>query len=224
MRGQRPQTSPSSDGASVISTITATQPIVSPVPTTWVPSMGSLYRLSIEQYEAMVRYGIFTKRDRLQLINGFLVAKPVTHNPPHSVVDELCGKSLDRICPSDWHVRGGKPIRLPNTTSVPEPDRCLVRGQVRDYLSRHPDPADIALVVEISDSSLSEDRAMAVIYGAGGVNVYWIVNLVDRLVEVYSKPSSAGYQSREIFRAGSLIPVVAGGVEIGQIAVAEIMP
>jgi Uma2 family endonuclease len=184
-----------------------------------------MYRLSLEQYEALVRSGIFRKRDRLQLINGYLVKKPMTQNPPHSTADELCGKALDQICAgaSGWHVRGGKPVRLPNTTSMPEPDRCLVRGEIRDYLSRDPEPPEIALAVEIADSSLPQDRAMAVIYGAAGVPVYWIVNLVDKQVEVYSVPSAAGYQSHEILKPGRLIPVVAGGVEIGQIAVADIL-
>jgi len=107
---------------------------------------------------------------------------------------------------------------------MPEPDRCVVRGEVRDYLAHDPEPAQIALVAEIADSSLAEDRAMATIYGAGGVPVYWIVNLVDRQVEVYSAPSPAGYQSREVLKAGQRIPVLAGGVEIGEVAVADILP
>jgi Uma2 family endonuclease len=186
--------------------------------------MESIYRVSLEQYESMVRSGIFTKRDRIQLVNGFLVAKPMTQNPPHSTADDLCGQALDRICPPGWYVRAGKPVRLPNTTSLPEPDRCLVRGQVRDYLARDPEPTDIALVVEIADSSLAEDRAMATIYGASGIPIYWIVNLVDRQLEVYSSPSPAGYQSCGILKPGGRAPVVAGGVEIGQIAVADILP
>jgi Uma2 family endonuclease len=192
--------------------------------TTWTPAMESIYRLSVAQYEAMVRSGIVTKRDRLQLVNGYLVEKPLTQNPPHSTADELCGKVLDRVCPSGWHVRGRKPIRLPNTASMPEPDSCLVRGQVRDYLARDPQPVDITLVVEIADSSLAEDRAMATIYGASAISVYWIVNLVDRQVEMYSLPSPAGYQSCEMQKTGNRIPVIAEGVEISEIAVADILP
>ncbi len=207
-----------------MSTITETRPIASPSALDWVPSPDSIYRLSIEQYEAMVGAGIFTKSDRLQLINGFLVNKPMTQNPPQSTADDLCGKALDRLCPSGWYVRAGKPIRLPNTTSMPEPDRCVVRGDIRDYLARDPEPARIALVVEIADPSLREDREMAGIYGAGGVPVYWIVNLVDRQVEVYSVPSPAGYQSCEVFNAGRHVPVFADGVEIGRIGVDDILP
>ncbi len=139
-----------------MSTIVETQPTAAPAASEWVPSPDSIYRVSIEQYEAMVRSGIFTRRDRLQLINGFLVTRPMTQKPPHSTADDLCGKALDRVCPSGWYVRAGKPIRLPNTTSMPEPDRCVVRGEIRDYAARDPEPANIAVVVEVADSSSAQ--------------------------------------------------------------------
>jgi len=207
-----------------MSTIVETQPIAAPAASDWVPLPESIFRVSIEQYEAMVRSGIFTKRDRLQLINGYLVTKPMTQKPPHSTADDLCGKALDRLCPIGWYVRASKPIRLPNTTSMPEPDRCVVRGDIRDYAARDPEPIDIALVVEIADSSLSEDRDMARIYGASAVPVYWIVNLVNRQVELYSGPSPAGYRYCEVLKSGQQIPVFAGGVEIGRIGVDDILP
>ena len=91
--------------------------------------------------------------------------------------------------------------------SKPEPDRCVVRGTVRDYEERTPEPADIALVVEIADSSLAEDRKLAAeVYGPAGIPVYWIVNLVDRQVEVYTDPGPGGYGSTAIFREGQSSP------------------
>jgi hypothetical protein len=73
-------------GAGVMSTITPLQPMTATQPF-WVPSVPTLYRLSIAQYEAMVASGVFTKRDRLHLINGFLVAKR-TEDPPHAAACE----------------------------------------------------------------------------------------------------------------------------------------
>src|ERR1700688_1848596 len=105
-------------------------PTVASVAPEWVPS--PLYRLSLEQYEAMVESGVFTARDRFHLINGFLVAK-MTQNDPHCTADELSGKALDPAIPAGWHVRSAKPIRLPDQISKPEPDRCVVRGSIRDY-------------------------------------------------------------------------------------------
>ena len=113
--------------------------------------------------------------------------------------------ALSQTIPAGWHVRASKPIRIPSQASKPEPDRCIARGSIRDYLQRSPEPADIALVVEISDTSLSEDRKQAVIYAAAGIPTYWLVNLVDRQVEVYTRPGPAGYESRQDYHAGDSI-------------------
>ena len=167
--------------------------------------------------------GVFTGHERFHLINGFLVAK-MTQNDLHATTDELCGQAIGQRIPAGWHVRAAKPIRIPSQASKPEPDRCVARGNIRDYLHRSPEPADIALVVEVSDSSLSEDRKQAAIYAGGGIPVYWIVNLVDRQVEVYSDPGPTGYQSRKDYPAGESIPINIGGQEISPIAVNEILP
>ena len=139
-----------------MSTITSTMPPAARIPA-WIPSR--LYRMTVEQYEAMVASGAIASRNRFHLINGYLVEK-MTQNPPHAVADELCGRELARVVPPGWHVRPAKPIRLPGRDSEPEPDRCVVRGTIDDYDERHPGPDDIALVVEVADSSLAEDREL----------------------------------------------------------------
>jgi Uma2 family endonuclease len=192
------------------------------------PPPRLLYRMSMEKYEAMVQSGVFTKRDRLQLVEGLLVAIK-TENPPHATSCELCSETLKRVLPPGWHVRSDRPLRIPARTSVPEPDLVVVRGEIRDYLKRHPEPVDVAFVFEVADSSLEEDRTlMARIYGGGGVARYWIINLVDRQVEVYSQPSGTaeplGYRHCEIFRPGELIPVVIDETEVGRIAAENLLP
>jgi Uma2 family endonuclease len=107
---------------------------------------------------------------------------------------------------------------------MPEPDLVVVRGTWRDYASRYPEPADTGLVIEVANTSLYEDRAMAGIYGAGGVPVYWIINLVHRQVEVYSGPGPGGYQSRQDYHAGDVVPVTIGGQQLRPIAVDDILP
>jgi Uma2 family endonuclease len=204
-----------------MSTATMTQPAASPVIPPWVPT--SLYRLTLEQYEAMVDAGILGKRDRVHLIDGFLVSK-MTENDPHATADLLCGEALDRVVPPGWHVRPGKPIRIPGLTSKPQPDRSVARGAVRDYARRSPGPADIALVVEVSDATLADDQILAGLYGRAGIPFYWIVNVVDGQVEVYSRPGPAGYEALDVLAPGHVLSVVIDGVEVGQIPVADLLP
>jgi Uma2 family endonuclease len=189
----------------------------------WLPPPESIYRLSVEKYEAMVASGVFTKRDRLHLINGILVAK-MTEYPAHAVACDNARLAIEHLMPPGWYVRPDKPLRIPNYQSEPEPDAVLARGRPKDYLRGHPEPSDVALVLEVSESSLAEDRAMASIYGGGGVAVYWIINLVDRQVEVYTCPAAAGYQSRQVFKPGESVPLIIDGSEVGRIAVSDLIP
>ncbi len=203
---------------------TATQ---QPTPPTadpgWIPS--PLYRMTVERYEAMVASGAFSRQDRFHLINGYLVAK-MTQNPPHRVADELCGVELARIIPTErYHISAAKPIRLVGRASEPEPDRCVVRGSIRDYEERHPGPDDIALVIEVADSSLSDDRKLATeIYGPAGLATYWIINLVHRQVEVFTDPGPEGYRSRAVYAEGQSVPVVIDGQRLGEIDVVDLLP
>jgi Uma2 family endonuclease len=201
-------------------------PVPSPSPS--IASRRCLYRFSLEKYEAMVRSGAFTKRDRLELIDGFLVAK-MTEHPPHASVCEMTRDALESVLPNGWHLRGEKPLRIPTRESLPEPDLVVARGSSRDYLQRHPEPVDVALVIEVADTSLEDDRdLMARVYGGGEVALYWIVNLVDGQVEAYSGPSGAreplGYRHCEVYRPGQEISLVIAGTEAGRIPVADLLP
>lgn len=201
-------------------------PMAAPAGPEWLPMPP--YRLTLEQYERMVDEGIIGEHDRVHLINGILVAK-MTQNDPHCTADDLCDEALRRIIPAGWYIRGAKPIRIPGRAgrrdSKPEPDRCVVRGTILDYSRRTPGPSDVGLVVEIADTSLAEDRKYATdLYGPARIPVYWIVNLVDRRVEVYTDPGPRGYRSTQVFKEGQSVPVVIGGREAGRIPVKDILP
>jgi Uma2 family endonuclease len=173
----------------------------------------------------MIDAGLFTGRERVHLINGFLVAR-MTESPPQSTADLLFGAELGRVIPPGWQVRARKPIRIPSPgrDSKPEPAQSVVRGAIRDYSRRSPGPADVALVVEVSESSLDDDRKQSEIYGRAAIPFYWIINLVDGQVEVYSNPGPAGYQSLDLLAPGHVLTVIIDGVEVGQIPVADILP
>jgi Uma2 family endonuclease len=204
-----------------MSTITSTMPPGSGIPA-WVPPR--IHRMTIDEYERMVASGGIASRNRFHLINGYLVDK-MTHNPPHAISFQLCGGELGRVTPPGWRVRPALPIRLPDQDSEPEPDHCVVRGAIVDYAERHPGPDDIALVVEVADTSLAEDRAYAAnLYGPAGIPACWVVDVQGRRIEVYTGPGPRGYASTETFAEGQSVPVVIGGQEVGRIAVEDMLP
>ncbi len=204
---------------STITESTSTAPSTAPWPISdLIDASETLYRLSVDEYE---RIGEFLDDPRVELIDGLLVAK-MTQEPPHVVACELARTAIAIEAPSGWHFRVDKPIRI--SGSEPEPDFSLVRGKARDYVERHPGPSDTALVVEVADSSLAKDRRRTRSYGPGGIPVYWIVNLVDRSVEVYSNPGQDGYATRTDYAVGTEVPFVIDGVTVARVAVANMLP
>jgi Uma2 family endonuclease len=198
---------------------TATEPlpaaITEPIP--W-----PLYRMTVEKYEAMVNSGVFDKYDRFHLIDGYLVEK-MTKNPPHVVACDLTRAAVDKLLPAGWIIRIGDPVRIPDYNE-PEPDIAVVRGTIRDYSKRHPGPSDVAMLVEVADSSVPKDSRLVTVYGAAGIPVYWIVNLVKRQVEVHVGPTADGYKDCLIYRPGDNVIVVIDGKDVGTIAIDDLLP
>jgi hypothetical protein len=187
-----------------------------PIPT--VP----VFPLSVEQYHAMIDQGILTDDDPIELLSGLLVPKMPKH-PPHRAATNLTRTALESILPPGWHVDSQEPITLAD--SEPEPDVVVMRGQIRDYSNRHPGPSDLGLVVEVADSTLDRDRGLKLeIYATNGVAIYWIVNLVDRRVEVYSRPAGKTYAAKQELGPADEISVTIDGQIVGRIHVSDILP
>ncbi len=185
-------------------------------------------RLTVDQYDQMVENGILPETNRFELINGRIVEKEVK-NPAHSTASDRTRRAIERILPGGWYVRQEQPVRIPNRRSEPEPDVSVVRGVIEDYETRHPDPEDVALVVEATRSSVAKDRALARVYGGGGIPVYWIVNVPRRRLEVYEGPGpqqgrGRRYPAPKILREPDTVSLKIDGREVGQIAVAELLP
>ncbi len=176
--------------------------------------------MDIDEFE---RVADLLKAERVELIDGFIVERRAM-DPPHVLSSEKLRRKLDRLLPDGWFVREDKPVQV-HRTYEPLPDLAVVKGDPDTYKDRHPAPADVAMVIEISDSTLTRDRGeKQVNYARGGISAYWIINLVDRQVKVYTGPNSDSYSSCIIFRPGQSVPVVIDGVEVGQIDVTEILP
>ena len=189
-----------------------------------IPS--SIYRLSVAQYHAMIDAGVFTEDDPIELLEGWLVTK-MPKNPAHIYSTQMIKDMLVRLLPPEWFVNSQDPFTA--VDSEPEPDAIVVRGDRRDYRTRKPSPEEISLVIEVSDSTLRQDRTLKKrLYAAWGIPVYWIINLVNNQIEVYTEPIGAGrkatYNREQVYGVEDAVPVVVDGRSLATIPAKEILP
>jgi Uma2 family endonuclease len=200
------------------------------IPTTAVRSttfpddaMGDLYRMTVGEYEQLAEANVLLDR-KVELIDGHLVRK-MTTKPPHVWAVDAAREKLDRLVPIGWDLREEKPVRI-SDFDEPEPDLSIVSGTRDDYVDHHPGPGEIGLLVEVSESSLAWDRGPKLsAYAHARVPIYWIINLIDRQVEVYTDPRPDGsYRDCRTYRPGDEVPVVITGSERGIVAVTDLLP
>jgi Uma2 family endonuclease len=211
----------------VASTQTVASPVTQPGASTTAPTFTSpdLYRFTVDQYERMGDAGILTEDDRVELVEGLIYQKPMK-NGPHSIAARETVAALTRIIPAEgYFVTREDPVKIPGRSGMPEPDVSVVRGRSRDYVAQ-PVAGNVPLIVEVADKSrLGFDQGeKRESYASGGVPVYWIVNLVDRQVEVYTDPGPGGYATCTVYLPGQQVPVVIDGRQVGQVLVDEILP
>jgi Uma2 family endonuclease len=138
------------------------------------------------EYERLVDLGAF-EHDSVELIGGqLIVAEP--KGSEHANAVDMADDALRSALPAGWIVRVQNPLAL-DDESAPEPDLAVVRGPRANYRNAH--PAHPALIIEVAESSLGFDRvAKGSLYARAGIVDYWIVNLVDRVVEVHRDPGA----------------------------------
>lgn len=173
-----------------------------------------------ERYDRAVDAGILTPGDRVELLDGLIVAK-MSQNRPHRISVIVAAEALRSAFSPGAHVQEEKPIAL-SDLSEPEPDIAVVKGSPRDY-DPHPDPEALLLVVEVADSSLFTDRLRkAGMYADAGVAEFWLVNLRDRTLEVYRDPAGGAYRSKATYDpSASVSPVNAPDASI---PVSDLLP
>ena len=180
-----------------------------------------VWRLSVEQYHQMVRSGILTEDDPVELLQGRLITK-MSKNPPHSSATRFVRRELERLIPEGWYVDSQEPITTAD--SEPEPDITVLRGSEESYTQRHPRPEDVGLVIEVSDSTLSSDRGLKLeIYAQAGIGEYWIVNLLERQLEVYTGPQGKTYQKQAIYDETMAVPLSLDGQMLGSVEVGKLL-
>jgi Uma2 family endonuclease len=159
------------------------------------PSQTKLW--SVEEYHRMMASGILHDSDRVELVRGQILTMSPQH-PPHSATTHRASRVLSEQLAGRAEVRSQLPITLP-PDSEPEPDIAVVRIDPREYADRHPGPADILLVIEVSDSTLRRDRNLkAPAYADAGIGECWILDVNTRRLFVLREPHDGGYRSETI--------------------------
>jgi Uma2 family endonuclease len=186
----------------------------------------ALRRWTRDEYYKMAGAGIFAPGERVELIEGEIIAM-TPQDSPHATAGSLAEEALRGAFGPEFHVRSQRPLNL-GQESEPEPDAAVVRGRPRDYVHAHPTTA--VLVVEISDTTLAFDRGpKAALYARAGIPEYWIVNLVDRVLEVHRDPgplphAPAEYSFRSILRLGPAATVNPLQAPAATVRIADLLP
>lgn len=177
------------------------------------------------EYERLVDLGVF-EGDRVELIGGqLMVAEP--QDAYHASAISAADYAVRAVLPPGWIVRTQAPVSL-DDESEPEPDLVVVPGRPADY--RHAHPTRPVLAIEVSESSLDFDRRRkAGLYARAGIQDYWIVNLVDRALEVYRDPgpdpaADYGWRYRAVTTLAPPAVAVPLAFETARIAVADLLP
>jgi len=186
----------------------------------WDVHSPTLYHWSQEQYHTLIKAGFFDE-GRVELLGG-LIWDMTGQMTPHATGVRLATLVLEDVFPG-YEVRPQFPIVLPDGTE-PEPDISVAPGTPLDYAEHHPRGDELLLAVEVSDSSLVKDRGPKLVsYAQGFIAEYWIVNIVNRQLEVYRQPSPAGiYVDFKVYSSGeSVAPLSAPDKPV---AVADLLP
>lgn len=179
------------------------------------------------EFEHALKVGLFRSDERLELIGGEVVQKVSPQESPHATAIRLAEEALRQAFPQGHDVRVQLPLAL-GERSEPEPDVSVVVGSIRDYEEEHPTSA--VLVVEVADSTLRIDRSTkAGLYAASRIGEYWIVNLVDRVLEVHREPAPMtdqpfGHHYRSITRHSESASVAPLAAPTASIDVADLLP
>ena len=175
---------------------------------THMPTGIEKRRFTVDEYYAMAHAGILSERDRVELIDGEIVAMtPI--GPVHAVAVARANRALMRSAGERAIVWVQNPIRL-DAFSEPQPDLVLLCPPEHVYRAAHPGPADVLLVIEIADSSLRYDRDVkASLYARHGIGEYWLVDLAASTVTSYSSPEGAAYRTVAVHARGEVLTPMA---------------
>jgi Uma2 family endonuclease len=154
----------------------------------------------------MVESGILTEDDRVELIRGEIIDMS-----PIGTKHAACVKRLNKLLSQKLRDRVLIAIQDPvelNDNSEPQPDVALLKPRDDFYATAHPQPQDIFLLIEVSDSTVVYDREVKIpLYAEANIIEVWLVNINEQIVEVYQQPTAAGYQLMQKFTRGETLSI-----------------
>ena len=161
-------------------------------------------RFSAEEYHRLGEIGVLGARERVELLDGFLIDMPPI-GYRHEYVASTLANLIVRALGYDEVIRLNSPISL-SPNSEPQPDVIVLRGPPIRYRDRLPKPVDVLLLIEVADSSRAFDRgAKAQVYADAGIEELWVVDLVAAEVLVLREPRPEGYARTAVSRPGERI-------------------
>lgn len=167
-----------------------------------------LRQISVKEYDAMIKNGVFDEDDRIELLNGAIIEK-MPKGTKHAAINDIIATRLIQKLGKIACVRNQNPIWL-DDFSEPEPDIVLAEPPLESYYNRHPTPEDIFLILEISDSTLGYDRrAKSLAYSKAGIRQYLLLNVQEQTLEDYRQPSADGFGSKQTYCTGQEFNLVA---------------
>ncbi len=171
-------------------------------------------QITVERFQKMVATGVITPQDRIELVDGEMIDMAPIGGPHAWAVTKLATQ-LIRMLGDRNIVWVQSPVVL-SDRSQPQPDLCVLRLRHEGYGEALPSAADVLLLVEVADTTLSFDRGKKLdLYARQGIPEYWIVNLTDRRLEVYREPGRAGYGVELAFTAAeNIAPAPLPGVVV----------
>ena len=168
------------------------------------PAVPTRRRFTVAEYYAMAEAGIFSPEERVELLDGDVIAMPPIGDWHASRVGQFTN-TLPVQLQGRAIVWIQNPVRL-DDSSEPQPDVMLLRWRDDFYEGGHPGPADVLLLIEVSDTTVNYDRsAKLAAYAAAGIPEVWIASRPDRCIESYSDPSGDEYATVRHYGAGESI-------------------
>ncbi|HLC16826.1 MAG TPA: Uma2 family endonuclease [Thermodesulfovibrionia bacterium] len=162
------------------------------------------YQVTVEEFYQMYESGMFAEDDRVELIEGEIIHMTPIGSWHSAVVDRLNELFVERF--SAYAIVRIQGAVLLSRKSEPLPDVVVMKRKEDFYASGHPQPEDMFLIVEVSDTTIRYDRSIKVpLYARSGISEVWIVNLQEDWIEAYRKPLFSDYQEKIVYRRGQRI-------------------